>query len=246
MAGDGEAVRAALDRLIPLLGHDVDPVGVTAGYTIAAAGASAIERLRDVILRQDGPHVPEKKEGQLAIDYIPNEERIARNAIAALVEIGAPAIPALLDLLARGAPCARKLAAFALGEIGSTGAGSPDMRDALCAAIGDAEPAVRVNIVEALGLLDADAGTLAALTAALKDADEEVRFSAALSLARLGPDAEPAVPVLSEALHDSNRYVPGYAVEALERIGTRDAAKALLPFLKNARWCPQTSPASTY
>ena len=55
---------------------------------------------------------------------------------------------------------------------------------------------MRVNIVEALGLLDANPDTLAALTTALKDADEEVRFSAALSLAHLGPDAEPAIPVL--------------------------------------------------
>jgi hypothetical protein len=246
MAGDGTRVRAALGRLVALLGHDVDPVGVTAGYTIAAAGADAIAPLCEVILQQDGPHVPEKKEGQQAIDYIPNQERIARNAAAALVEIGEPAIPAILGLLARGADSARKLAAFMLGEIGSTGARHPGMLEALCAAVADPEPAVRVNAVEALGLLGATPATLAALAAALKDEDEEVRFSAALSFARLGPAAEPAVPALSEALHDSNRYVPGYAVEALERIGSRQATQALVPFLKNARWCPQTSPASTY
>jgi len=54
------------------------------------------------------------------------------------------------------------------------------------------------------------------------------------------------VPVLSDALHDENRYVPGYAVEALERIGTPAAMRVLLLFLKAARWCPHTSPASIY
>ena len=58
--------------------------------------------------------------------------------------------------------------------------------------------------------------------------------------------AEAAVPALRDALHDENRYVPGYAVEALERIATPDAMQVLLPFLKTARWCPHTSPASIY
>jgi HEAT repeat protein len=87
---------------------------------------------------------------------------------------------------------------------------------------------------------------VAALTAAVRDAEAEVRFSATLSLARLGPDADQAVPVLAEALWDSNRYVPGYAIEALERIGTDQAVRTLVPYLKNARWCAQTSPASTF
>ena len=247
IAGDAEAVRARLGRLLGLLGHAVDPVGIDAGYAIAAAGAAAVAPLRELILRHDGEHVPEKREGEAAIDYVPNDERIARNAVAALVEIGAASVPALLDLLAAGAACARKLAAFALGEIGSTGpAAPPGAAEALCAAAADPEAAVRVNAVEALGLLPATPRTLAALAAALRDLEEEVRFSAALSLAKLGPAAEPTIPLLAAALHDSNRYVPGYAVEALERIGTAGATRTLLPFLKTARWCAQTSPASTF
>ena len=54
------------------------------------------------------------------------------------------------------------------------------------------------------------------------------------------------MPALREALLDENRYVPGYAVEALERIATPDAMRALVPFLKSSRWCPHTSPASIY
>jgi HEAT repeat protein len=87
---------------------------------------------------------------------------------------------------------------------------------------------------------------VAALSRAIKDPDLQARFSAALSLAQIGPAAEAAVPALRDALHDENRYVPGYAVEALERIATPDAMQVLLPFLKTARWCAHTSPASIY
>jgi HEAT repeat protein len=246
IAGDGEAVRAHLDALIGLLGHKIDPVAIDAGYAVAAAGAAAIGRLQEVILSHDGEHVPEKRDGEKAVDYATNDERIARNALAGLIEIGQASVPALLQLLANGQPRARRLAAFALGEIGSAGACGPGVAQALCAAVSDPEPAVRVNAVEALGLLKPGSAPLAALTDAMRDEEAEVRFSAALSLARLGPDAEAAVPALADALHDSNRYVPGYAVEALERIGTPRAAQTLMPFLKHARWCAHTSPASTY
>ena len=246
VAGDHDATTASLDRLVALLSHDVDPLAIDAAYAIAAAGASAVSKLSDVILRQDGPHIAEKHEGDGAIDYVPNAERIARNALAALVEIGAPAIPALQHLLATGQARARKLAAFALGEIGTACPVGEAAMQSLCAAAADVEPAVRVNAVEALGLLSGTPAVVNSLTIAMRDAEAEVRFSAALSLARLGPSAEAAVPVLGDALHDENRYVPGYAVEALERIGTAEAARTLLPYLKNSRWCAQTSPESTY
>lgn len=246
MAGDGQAVRAHMIELIGLLGHATDPVGIDAGYALAAAGPAAVDSLAEAIRRHDGPHVAEKREGEQAIDYIPNKERIARNAAAGLVEIGTPAVPALLKLLEEGDGCARKIACFALGEIGTTGQIGDAAVVGLVRAVADPEPAVRVNAVEALGLLPATPASIAALTTAIADTEEEVRFSAALSLARLGPAADQAVPALSEALHDSNRYVPGYAVEALERIGTPQATRILLPYLKSARWCAQTSPVSTY
>lgn len=49
-----------------------------------------------------------------------------------------------------------------------------------------------------------------------------------------------SVGALEEALFDTNRYVSAYAAEALERIGTGEAFDALVPFLRTARWCPQT------
>jgi HEAT repeat protein len=168
----------------------------------------------------------------------------ARSAAHGLAEIGLPAVPGLLDILSNAAGSrARKLAAFALGEIAGT---DTEVVEALCRATQDPSAAVRINAIEALGLKPASRTSVATLSRAIKDPDPQARFSAALSLAQIGPAAEAAVPALQDALYDENRYVPGYAVEALERIATPGAIKALLPFLKTARWCPHTSPGSIY
>ena len=79
----------------------------------------------------------------------------------------------------------------------------------------------------------------------LKDPASEVRFDAALSLMRATTATSTTlkakcVPALGAALYDTNRYVSGYAAEALERIGTKSALAELLPFLRTSRWCAHT------
>ena len=64
--------------------------------------------------------------------------------------------------------------------------------------------------------------------------------------ARLVDQPAAAVPALASVLEDGNRYVVGYAIEALERIATPDAITVLLPFLKTARWCPITNSGSLF
>lgn len=74
-----------------------------------------------------------------------------------------------------------------------------------------------------------------------------VRFTAALSIAKLGSKAVQAIPALKDALYlDQNRYVNGNALLALEKIGTTEALKILLSFLKISRWCPKTTANSLY
>ena len=243
MDRDGEAARAHLAALLALLEHPFDPIAINAGYVLAAAGTAAIDGLTAAILARDGGHVAEKSRDLGPLDYVPNSERVARAAMHGLIEIGAGSVAALLDLLTQGQPLARKLAAFALGEIGLR---TEPVTRALCTAAADSEAAVRVNAVEALGMMQGAPAAVTGLTAAMRDSEAEVRFSAALSLARLAPHAEAAVQTLGEALGDDNRYVPAYAVEALERIGTKQALSTLLPFLKQARWCPATSPQSIF
>jgi HEAT repeat protein len=110
----------------------------------------------------------------------------------------------------------------------------------------DPDAYVRISAVEALGLKQPTPESVDALIRSLGDVDDEVRFNAALALARLGRGAAAAVPTLTDALSDGNRYVVGYAIEALERIGTPEALSMLVPFLKIARSCPLTSNKSLF
>ncbi|CAF1226831.1 unnamed protein product [Didymodactylos carnosus] len=79
-----------------------------------------------------------------------------------------------------------------------------------------------------------------------KQADH-ARFTAALSLAKIGAMAAQAIPTLKNALYfDSNRYVIANALLALERIGTRDTLSIVLDYLKLSRWCPKTTASSPF
>ena len=72
---------------------------------------------------------------------------------------------------------------------------------------------------------------------ALKDKDQEVRYSAARALGKIGPKAEKAVPALVRALKDKNEYVRQWAASALGKIGPKaeKAVPALTEALKD-RW----------
>jgi HEAT repeat protein len=237
----GELPREAMEELLARLRAGREPDAIAAAYALADGGTAAVAPLVDVVRADDAD---ESLVNRVSIDGSEADRGGAgRNATHALVEIGAPALPALLDLLATGRARARILASFALGEIASS---DDAVVTALARATCDADVAVRVNAVEALGLKRGHRHAVPALAAALRDADPHVRFSAALSLAQAGPAAAAAVPALQAALTDDNRYVPGYAVEALERVNSPQALAALIPFLKRARWCPVTTPASTF
>jgi len=143
-------------------------------------------------------------------------------------------------------------AAFALGEQ-PCAASSADVVRALAGLLSHTSVKVRQAAVDALGSAGAyrsgyDSGSegVEALTRALQDDDTQVRFMAGLSLAKWGEQAEEAVPSLVEALDDDNRYVRAHAADALYYIGTAKAQEALLRFLRVSRWCPTTTPASTF
>ena len=206
-------------------------------------GEAGVEPLVAAMRGDDGENVDDARcfidEGQKS-----ELEMVARNAAHGLVAAGLPAVPALLECARDGGPRVRKYALFALGELDTD---APEAIDVLIAGCRDEDPAVRLNAVEALGLKNGTPPAAAeALAAALFDGDDEVRFNASLALARLGPAAAPATGALVEALRDGNRYTAGYAVEALERIGTPEADRALIRFLKIARWCPVTTTGNLF
>ncbi len=135
-------------------------------------------------------------------------------------------------------------AAFALGEFGQADA---ECTNAVARAVSDPAVVVRRSAVEALGQIkDPVDLTLPALEQGLTDDDDQVRFTTALSLQRLGAEAAPALPALQAALRDENRYVRASAVDALRRIGTSEALNIALDYLSAHRWCPTTTPDNLF
>ena len=68
-----------------------------------------------------------------------------------------------------------------------------------------------------------------------------------MSIAKLGVKAVQAIPTLEDTLYlDENRYVNCNVLLALERIGTNEALRITLDYLKVSRWCAKTTPASPY
>src|SRR5215831_3162089 len=74
--------------------------------------------------------------------------------------------------------------------------------------------------------------TLRQWIADLKDADADVRFQAAYTLARMGPTIRLAFPALKEAAKDDDPRVRQYAAEALGNTGPQ-ALPVLLELLES-------------
>ena len=219
------------------LGADDEAIGINAGYRLGSDPAN-VRVLLDALDSNPTPHENERRYSDNG--QIWREDAVVRNAAHGLVRTGDAAVPGLLDVLGSGTARGRKHAAFALGEMGTT-----DARAGLCDALGDDDVHVRIAAAEALGLMSPSPDARDALVAAMRDEASEVRFDAALSLVRAAAQGSTdlmadTVGPLADALYDTNRYVSGYAAEALERIGTGEAFDALVPFLRTARWCPHT------
>ncbi|GIP33208.1 HEAT repeat domain-containing protein [Paenibacillus sp. J2TS4] len=183
-----------ISALLQALQHEKKAISRTAAYGLSAAGDGAVAGLAAAL---------ESQRDEIAVH--------AAFALGELRQLAAPAVPALIKLLAHSS-----------------------------------EP-VRYTVVEAL----CNIGTpheeiITALKRALNDADTQVRFMTGLCISRLGAQAEQAVPELVQALEDDNRYVRAHAADALYYIGTDKAKDALLQFLRQSRWCPTTTAASTF
>ena len=221
----GEAAAEAIPALQTALADESEPVSVNAAYALANMGSAGMQALLTT-LRES------------------TDARVTDNAAYGLSAVGAPAFDGLAALLDHPSEYAREGVAFALGELRSE---AQEAVPALVKLTQDPIDRVRRNAVEALGTIaEPIQKSVPALIEALEDADEQVRFTAILSLTRIGTNAEAAVPALGRALNDENRYVRANAIDALARIGTPDAGKLLVQTLRAARWCPSTTPESTF
>lgn len=223
LAGTKPEEAAAIAELSQLLSGQ-EPSAQIAAYELASRGQAGIEALLEALRN--------------------GSESVSRIASYGLSVAGAQAIEGLTKALELESETAANHAAFALSELRGF---SDNAVPKVTALLAHPSAAVRRTATEALGIMSTDpAAVVPALIQALRDEDTQVRFTAGLSLVRIGPAAAAAVPALAQALGDGNRYVRGHALEALRYIGTKEANEVLLHELFNARWCSDTTPASTF
>lgn len=74
-------------------------------------------------------------------------------------------------------------------------------------------------------------------------ADDQLRMMAAMAFNTAAPylKGTNAQAWLSRGLGDYHRYIQGYSLEALLRLGTPEASQIALNYLKATRWCPITT-----
>lgn len=230
--GAAAASADVVSVLADVLADAFEPAAINAAYGLAGMGAGGAEALRRALL--DG------------------DTRVSRLAAYGLsVAPDEAVLPGLIAALGSDREDTVVHAAFALGERRGA-ASSADAVRALSGLLDAPAERVRCAAVDALGALGvwrseaASGAAVEALSRALRDTDAQVRFTAGLALAKWGACAEEAVPGLVAALDDDNRYVRAHAAEALYYVGTAKAKDALLGFLRMTRWCPTTTPASTF
>jgi HEAT repeat protein len=151
----------------------------------------------------------------------------------AFKEIGAPAVPALVELFTDVDSPSRVVATFALGRIGVE---AREAVPALIAGLVDDDRLIRPPAASAVdsiraGFLDgiefnltgqAADDAVAILIRALHDNEHWVRTTAADVLGSAGPLARSAVPSLVESLEDSHPHVRTKAIKVLVKIDPDD------------------------
>jgi HEAT repeat protein len=242
MAGQGPAapLNGGPD---PGLLHDADHEtrALSAAYELAARGEQGVAALARALKGTHGDNLPDDRKITSDSGYQYQEAPAARVAAYGLAAAGAAAVPALVEATRSESPVVRKLAAFALGEVRARAdVTRGGVAPALGGMAGDADDQVRVNVQSSLGRSGGAGDALDAVRRGLADPDDEVRIHAAIALARAAGTGTQAPEVAAAALKDTNRYVVGLAVEALDRMGTPEALRSLVPFLKTARWCQFT------
>lgn len=177
--------------------------------------------------RIDGP-APEIGEAEAAFRTMTMENPDPDAWSAAyqkLEEIGAPALPVLLEGLKSELQMTREMASSVLAQFGAR---AESAADDLIAALDDESTFVRANVATALlQMPDHVDGVVPVFAQILAGEDAELRRTAATNLASIETaKVRPLVPQLIAALGDSDREVVFSVTQLLGRIGP-DAADAL-------------------
>ncbi len=221
----GENASDALPALSQALHDEYEPVRLNAAYALGAIGEEAVPVLIENLVSENG--------------------QVRRKAAYGLGAVGAPAVPALIEVLEHENDDVRVEATYALAQIGN------DANPAVAALIArskDNKVEVRRYIPEAFGSIGVNAAPAVPTLIEMLENDEDVqvRFESALALAQIGPASVDAIPVLTNALHDKNRYVRDNSIHALRQIDTPEAKTALMDYLVTTRWCDITNKDSKF
>lgn len=213
-----------IDQLSEKLIGGNEPEAINAAYQLAASGDAGIAVLAKAL------HAVSLKDSRLAA--------------YGLSVAGEKAVPVLEKALNSEQEHTVAHAVFALGELSRLSSSAVPKLNKL---IDHSSLLVRQTAVDALSMIRKPIDeAVDGLIKALKNEDIQTRFMAGLALCRFRAEAGAAVPQLAKALEDENRYVRGHAVEALNYIKTEEAKEILIDFLLASRWCPSTTPASTF
>jgi HEAT repeat protein len=143
-----------------------------------------------------GPDIAAQVAAQIEA-YKSADPEISGQANLALIRIGEPAAPSVVELLKSEDARLRARAATTLWGMGAKGrVGVPALASAL------ADPELDVRVASAMALENMGPDTLEAMPAlvhALKDREGRVRQWAAKALGKIGPSAKDALPALVEA-----------------------------------------------
>jgi len=241
VAANGHAQNGTA-KLLEELQQGEEAVRLHAAFELGTRGTAVVPQLLEA-LRCEAREVVDRIEDKTP-DNAHGTNPTACRAAQALVAVGAAGVPQLIEALVDEHWLVRAALVDVLGTLGPVAAAAiPALQERL----EDEHWWVRRNAVEALGRMGSEAATAAPLlVAALRDQDYRVRRVAALALAQIGHYAEGATEALQEVLVEEDRYNRFYAGLALRRLDHPEARRALLDSLTTARWCPLTTPETTF
>jgi HEAT repeat protein len=199
----GPTAKAAVPNLVELVQEPTEKIRLEAIWALASIGPAA------------RPAVTVLTEAAGDKDLV-----IRHAATHALRQIGPPAVPALLHLLDDDDPQTRRKVVEALGR-------SVSRSQVVCGALAlhavDEDAGVRAAAFAALSLKGHDA--VHHLESLMQNEDPTARSQAAMSLCRMGVNAQMATPTLLGALNDENANVRFWALRALAALALERTAE---------------------
>ena len=231
----GRADADELDALADCLGHDRKAVQRPAAEAFAALGARGVP-VAVVLDRALGSAVPRRRWGAafalslmgapparilpVVLDTLGADDGDMRWAAAAIVRRmrdRAGVIDGIRQLLRDGNGAQRKMALYCLRDLDAR---SPDVEQAVVAALGDVEWSVRLAAVATLARLATDRARAAEhLLASLDAGDERVRRAAAAALGVLGEQSPRILAGLRDASAAGDPALTRAAAAALRQLG---------------------------